>query len=300
MSWFYSLKITMISTSSSPHSNGGSGSVVDFAQLFRLPVAIMAALAGCATIYTLDSTTPLLQYLLTAIVLACMYAAACAINDYWDLEKDRINHPERPLPSGRLSLLQAYWSAVFLFAVALIAAIPLGAYALLLVAVSTVLLWNYSHVLTYNGILGNGIVATIVAALIFLGSLVVDRPFAMLYPTGFLFCYMLAKEIIWDVHDTEGDRKQAVVTIANGLGERTAFWIAWGLLSLLLISIPVALLLLPMNHPLLFAVFTSAMVLSLGLALFRYQRQQLSGFLLLERLSMLLGIIGLLGTAPPS
>jgi geranylgeranylglycerol-phosphate geranylgeranyltransferase len=272
-----------------------------FAQLFRLPVGILAALAGCATLYALTATQ-LQQYLLAASVLGCMYSAACAINDYWDLDKDRIDHPERPLPSGRLSPQQAWWAAVVLFACALIAAIPLGLYSFILVAVSTVLLWDYSHLLTYSGIIGNVIVAAIVAALIFLSSLVVGRPFAMLYPIWFLFCYTLAKEIIWDVHDAAGDRTQGIVTVANWWGNRAAFLVAWGLIGVLIGSIPVALLLLPMAHPLLFAVFSSVMLLSLGTALAYYQQQgsvsAYEGLIFWERLSMLFGVVGLLGTAP--
>jgi len=111
-----------------------------YIQLFRFPVGILAAFAGCATLYALNPETPFWQFLLIGTVLACMYTAACAINDYWDLEKDRINHPERPLPSGRLSLRQAYWAAVILFSCAIVAAIPLGIYALLLVAATTALL----------------------------------------------------------------------------------------------------------------------------------------------------------------
>ena len=293
----------MINTPSSPNSSGGSSLIRAFAQLFRLPVGLLAALAGCATLYALNSATQLQSYLLTGIVLAFMYSAACAIDDCWDVEKDRIDHPERPLPSGRLSKKQAWWAAVVLFAGALMAAIPLGLSPFLLVAVSTALLWNYSHLLAYSGIIGNAVVAAVVAALIFLGSLVAGRPWAMLYPTGFLFCYTLAKEIIWDVHDAQGDRTQGIVTIANGWGDQTAFWVAWGLMGALFGSIPVALLLLPMAHPLLFAVFSSVMLLSLGTALARYQRQRsvraYEGFIFWERLSMLFGMLGLLGTAPP-
>ncbi|MBE9181682.1 geranylgeranylglycerol-phosphate geranylgeranyltransferase [Oculatella sp. LEGE 06141] len=291
-------------TPSSPHDSGGGKDLVNaFAQLFRLPVAILAALAGFATVYALNPTAPPYQSVLTATVLACMYAAACAINDYWDLDKDRIDHPERPLPSQRLSPQQAYWAAVTLFIAALIAAVPLGTYALLLVAVSTVLLWHYSHLLVYNGILGNGIVAAIVATLIFLGSVVVDRPFAMLYPTAFLFFYTLAKEIVWDIHDAEGDRQQGIATIANQLGDRVAFLFAWGLIDILIGSIPIALLLLPMTSPLLFALFSLSMMVCLGMGLIAYQQQRsqraYESLIGLERLSMLLGVIGMLGTAPP-
>jgi geranylgeranylglycerol-phosphate geranylgeranyltransferase len=293
----------MVSIPSSPNLIDGVNLMRAFAHLFRLPVSILAALAGCATIYALNAATPLQQYLLTATILICMTSAACAINDYWDLDKDRIDHPDRPLPSGHLSLQQAWWAAVILFGCALLAAIPLGLYPFILVTVSTVLLWNYSHLLTYSGIVGNVIVATIIAALIFLGSLVANRPFAMLYPIWFLFCYALAKEIIWDVHDAEGDRAQGIVTVANQWGDRVAFLITWGLLGVLMGSIPVALRLLPMAHPLLFAVFSLVALLSLGTALARYQQQPSAiayqRLVLWERLSVVFGVLALLATAPP-
>ena len=292
----------MTSTSSSHNSMGGISLIRTFAHLFRLQPGILAAMAGCAAIYALNSASQLPQYLLTAIILLCMNSAACAINDYWDLEKDRIDHPERPLPSGRLKPRQAWWAAVIMFATALIAAIPLGLYPSILVGVNIILLWNYSHLLIYNGIFGNLIVSAVVASILFLSGLVAGQPFAMVYPTGFVFFYIWAKEIIWDVHDAAGDRAQGIVTIANRWGAPTAFFIAWGLMVALMVSIPVALFLLPMKHPVLFAVFAPIMLLLLGVATARFQRQRSAsayeGFVLWERLSVLFGVIGLLGTAP--
>lgn len=293
----------MVTTPSSPHFSHGISLIHAFAQLFRLTLGILAALAGCTTIYALNSGTQLQQYLLTAIVLICTTFAAFAIDDYRDLHQDRINHPERPLPSGRLLPQQAWWAAIVLFTGALLAAIPLGLYPLILVAASSIMLWNYSHILTYSGILGNLMVAASVAALILLGSLVADRPGAMLYPIGFLFCYILAKEIVWDIHDIEGDRAQGIVTVANRWGSQTAFLIAWGLLGMLMISIPMAFLWLPMAHPLLFIIFSPIVPISLTITLRRYQQQGSSeaykGLIIWGRLGMLLGVIGLLGTATP-
>jgi geranylgeranylglycerol-phosphate geranylgeranyltransferase len=274
-----------------------------FAHLFRLPMGIPAALAACATVYALDATTPLWEYGLTATILICTASAACAINDYWDVDKDRIDHPDRPLPSGQISLQQAWWAALILFGCALISAIPLGIYPFILVLVGAIVLWNYSHLLPYSGILGNLAVATIGSALIFLGSLVANRPFAMLYPAWFLFFYALAKEIIWDIHDTEGDRTEGISTIANRWGDRIAFGMVWGLLGVLLGSIPIAFRLLPMAHPITFAVFSLAVVLTLGIALVRFQQQRsevaYNQFIFWERISTLLGVLALLATAPP-
>ncbi|NET35680.1 MAG: hypothetical protein F6K19_27255 [Cyanothece sp. SIO1E1] len=72
---------------------------------------------------------------------------------------------------------------------------------------------------------------------------------------------------------------------------------------MLIASLPMVLLLLPMTHPRFFTIFSLAMLLSLGAALMRYQRQRsvkaYEGFIFWERLGMLSGVIGLLGTAPP-
>ena len=289
----------------SPHQSNTDISLLRaYTQLWRPTLGILAALTGCVTIYALNPVTQFQQYLLTATILICMTSASFAIDDYRDVNQDRINHPKRPLPLGLLSPQQAFRSAVGLFSCALLAAIPLGLYPFIVVAVSTILLWNYSHILTYSGILGNAIVAASVAALIFLGSLVAGKPIGMLYPICFLFCYILAKEIIWDIHDVEGDRTQDIVTIANRWKPQTAFAIAWGLLGILIISIPIAFWSLPMSHPYLFLIFSPIVPLSIGIPLIRYQQQSsLKAYKRLSRwgrIGMLLGIIGLLGAATPT
>ncbi|NJM67915.1 MAG: UbiA family prenyltransferase [Acaryochloris sp. RU_4_1] len=293
----------MVSIPSSPRPVGDPGVVQSFAQLCRPTLSVLAALVGCLTIYALNPVEPGLVYLLIAMVLACMTAGAFAINDYDDIEKDRINHPERPLPSGTLLPQQAWWVAVILFCGSLLAAIPLGLLPLLLVSVSAFLLWNYSAILMVSGILGNGVVAIIVAAAIVLASLVAGRPLAMLYPSAFLFCYILAKEIVWDIHDVVGDRNRSITTLANRWGIQPAFYTAWGLLTLLLISIPIAIAHLGMVHPLLFGICTAILLVSFALALLRYQRVQTAStyrsLIVWGRIGMILGLIGLLGTAPP-
>jgi geranylgeranylglycerol-phosphate geranylgeranyltransferase len=273
-----------------------------FLQLFRLPVALVAAIAGVATSYALNPILPVQTYLLTAIVLMGMSSAACAINDYWDIDKDCIDHPERPLPSGHLSLEQAWWAAVVLFASALVAAVPLGSTAIALVTANSVLLWNYSHLLKYSGILGNVVVATVIALLIFMGSVVAGKPFAMLYPIGFLFCYALARELVWDIHDVEGDRTQGIVTVANHWGDRIAFQMVWILIAMLVVSMPIALILLPMVHTIGFTFFTLTMLAMFGAMLVPYQQRgsdrSYENLIFWERIGLLFGVLGLLGTAP--
>lgn len=269
-------------------------------ELVRLSFALMAAAAGCAAVYALNPALPAQRYGLTGLILVCMTAAACAINDYYDIDKDRVNHSQRPLPSGRLSPRHAWWLAIALFAVAVLAAIPLGMNVLTLVVVSAVLLWYYSNLLNYSGILGNVLVATIIALLLLLSSFVANRPFALLYPTGLLFCYALAREILLDVHDAEGDRIQDVRTIANTWGKKTAFKSIWILLAAMLASLPIAALLGLISHPLWFIGCVLIMLLDFTVVMVRYQRQQTEKnyeqLVFWERLGMIFGVMGLLGS----
>lgn len=285
-----------------PASTRGIDRILALTELFRLPSSLLAGIAGYATTYSLNPALPLPRYFLTAAVLFCMTAAACAINDYWDIDKDCINHPNRPLPANRLSPQNAWWAAIVLFTGALAAALPLGIYPVLLVALSSIVLWHYSHLLNYSGILGNIIVAATIALLIFLSSLVADRPFVMHYPIAFLFCYALAREILFDVHDAEGDRLQGVQTIANQWGTSAAFLIIWSLLGGLFVSLPIALLLLPMQHPILFGSFATILLMSLALPLAIFQRsgseKDYDRLLFWERWGLLFGGLGLLGAAP--
>jgi geranylgeranylglycerol-phosphate geranylgeranyltransferase len=53
---------------------------------------------------------------------AVLNAASNALNQICDLEIDRVNKPRRPLPSGRMSLTEAWLFTAFAYAAALILA----------------------------------------------------------------------------------------------------------------------------------------------------------------------------------
>ena len=53
---------------------------------------------------------------------AVLNAASNALNQIYDLEIDRVNKPKRPLPSGRLSMREAWVFTCVAYAVALVLA----------------------------------------------------------------------------------------------------------------------------------------------------------------------------------
>ncbi|WP_186767747.1 UbiA family prenyltransferase [Blastopirellula retiformator] len=85
-------------------------------QLFRLPNVFTAwadILAGylAVTQFSTDtaSLTPWSVFLCLITASSLIYSAGMALNDYYDLEKDRQERPSRPLPSGRVSPRLAGW-----------------------------------------------------------------------------------------------------------------------------------------------------------------------------------------------
>lgn len=86
-----------------------------FAQLARLPNLPSAiadiALAGLAT-RSLPGRWP--AFLLLVLSSCCLYVAGMVFNDYFDVEQDRRERPDRPLPSGRVSRRAAGWLGVAL------------------------------------------------------------------------------------------------------------------------------------------------------------------------------------------
>jgi 4-hydroxybenzoate polyprenyltransferase len=64
----------------------------------------------------------LLYPLVGALMAAVLNAASNALNQVYDLEIDRVNKPKRPLPSGRLSLREAWAFTWVAYAIALVLA----------------------------------------------------------------------------------------------------------------------------------------------------------------------------------
>ena len=53
---------------------------------------------------------------------ALLNAGNNALNQIYDLDIDRVNKPKRPLPSGRLTIAQAWWFTNVTYALALVLA----------------------------------------------------------------------------------------------------------------------------------------------------------------------------------
>ncbi len=201
--------------------------------MMRVPTSLLAALAAASSLAMVAPGARPSQFGMLLAVLFLVSAGGFLINDYFDVEKDRIAHPERALPSGKLPRRVALQAALVAFGLALAAASPLGPAAWGLVALNVALLAAYSHLLRVNGVLGNLLTAYLGSSVALLGGIVGGRLEPLLPCMAFLFFVILAREIVFDIRDRAGDAAADLRTLPIEKGVGFAFRVVWGILGFL-------------------------------------------------------------------
>lgn len=166
------------------------------------------------------------QILIAALVGALVAGGANAINDYFDVEIDRINRPERPIPRGTVSKVEArlLWFILSFLGLSLNFLLTKGALAIAFLAV--VSLFIYSMVLKKTVLTGNLVVALMTAMAFVYGGIVVGKPERSIVPALFAFLVNFAREVVKDVEDVEGDAGNRAVTLAVKYGPETSIMVA--------------------------------------------------------------------------
>ncbi len=179
------------------------------------------------------------QALLLACAAACATAFGNVVNDLRDIATDRVSHAERPLVTGAVSVRLARALAVLLAVGALGAASAVSTRHLLGAAVPLVLLSVYARWLKRTPVAGNGTVAILVAYPILFGALGTAALPRLLIPAALAFLLNLAREIVKDVQDREGDAAAGITTTAVLPGTAiTALLAASSLAYLALLFLP--------------------------------------------------------------
>jgi 4-hydroxybenzoate polyprenyltransferase len=122
--------------------------VKSYLQLVRAPnlfTAVTNVFTGCAAV---GATTPSVVILL-ALSSACLYAGGVALNDWCDLEVDRVERPKRPLPAGKIAPGTAAALAFGLLAAGVALASLVGAMAVLVASAIVLLIVTYNFGLNH-------------------------------------------------------------------------------------------------------------------------------------------------------
>ncbi|ARM76304.1 UbiA family prenyltransferase [Acidianus manzaensis] len=184
--------------------------------------------------------------ILSILIVALVAAGGYAINDVYDIEIDKINKPDRPLPSGKIKLKNAVILSYATMIIGVFLSIFLGYIQFLIALITAVLLFYYAKSLKRQGLPGNLVVALTTAFSIFYGGVAffqgswLER---VIIPTVYSFLLTLGREFVKGIEDYEGDKTYNVKTLATTLGIKNAWKISRIVLISMLIISPLPLLL---------------------------------------------------------
>lgn len=152
----------------------------------------------------------------TIVACAIVFIATGAgnsINDYFDYKIDAINRPERPIPSGRISLKNAGIYSMLLFALATILGFSIGIIPGFIVLSSSFLMIYYAQNLKKKCLIGNITISFLTGLSFVLGGVVLGEIIISIYLGIFAFLMTMAREIVKDMEDMEGDKKEGARTL---------------------------------------------------------------------------------------
>ena len=163
------------------------------------------------------------DYSIYIILLAALSAALTAgagniINDIYDKEADKINHPERSLAKGLINSRNAWIEYFILTLLAVAASSFINQNALVIVILTSVLLYLYSARLKKIPLLGNITIAYLTGLAFIFGGISVNYVRGAFIPAVFAFLINFIRELIKDMDDIDGDTKVGLQTFPKRFG----------------------------------------------------------------------------------
>jgi len=200
----------------------------------------------------------LLDHLPTLIMIFvggwALSASAMVLNDYFDIEVDKINDPKRPIPSGEITPKQALTFGIVLIAIGILMGIGIDLYeffnngsesqigvSIVTAVICAIMAAAYTKYMKRFSIIGNLAVSIGVWMGFLYGDLVLDFEISVLTQCMGAAAFFLnfGREVSKGIMDVEGDRENNVSTVATALGAK---WTAIIASAIIFLAIPVSII----------------------------------------------------------
>ncbi len=197
-----------------------------YIEILRPGNALMGAIS-IVLIAIIDRTLSI-PIILAMIAVFFETAAGNVINDYFDYNIDLINKPERPIPSGRISLENGRNYAYLLFLAGticgfLISLLTNNWIPFAIVLIADVILYLYAYKLKSTPLIGNLAVGFMTGFGFVFGGFSLNNPTIIvtsIYLGFFAFVMTTAREIVKDIEDIEGDKAEGAKTLPILIGKK--------------------------------------------------------------------------------
>ncbi len=158
---------------------------------------------------------------------AFLMASTMSMNDYYDLEIDKINCPKRPIPSGIVTPKEAIIISIIFGVIGIIAAALINMYSLGIASFAFTIMLYYNKRRKKTGLFGNILVSICIGLpFIFGGATVARVTYLLLLFSLMAFISNLGREVTKGIMDLEGDHLKKIKTIAVMYGPRKASIVA--------------------------------------------------------------------------
>jgi len=173
-------------------------------------VGSLVALGGLGGIFSV-------QLLLALAAVFLITGAGNVFNDYVDIYADKINRPKRAIPSGAVSRNSAFTVSLILFVLGNLSAGMINGLCLTIALINSALLILYSLFLQHKILIGNMTVGYLAGSLFLFGgaTFLNERIWTVLILMFLAMLANIAREIVKDLEDIEGDRKSFLKKIAS-------------------------------------------------------------------------------------
>ena len=161
------------------------------------------------------------EIMIASLAAMMLVGGGNALNDYNDRESDKENHPNRPIPAGLINADETLvYSRVLLSAGLLIVLFGLANKLPFIIAlIGTITLISYENKLKALGLSGNIAVGFMSGAVFLYAGMVVNDPGPTLWMFGLAFLATVAREIVKDIQDLEGDTDRFTLPARIGIAK---------------------------------------------------------------------------------
>lgn len=195
-----------------------------YIEILRPGNALMGAIS-IILVAIIDKTISI-PVILAMITVFFETSAGNVINDYFDYNIDLINKPERPIPSGKISLKNGrnYGYLLFLAGTVcgfLISYLTNNWIPFIIVLIADIILYLYAYKLKATPLIGNLAVGFMTGFGFVFGGFTINNPdiiMTSIFLGFFAFVMTTAREIVKDIEDIEGDKAEGAKTLPIMIG----------------------------------------------------------------------------------
>ncbi|PKL87447.1 MAG: hypothetical protein CVV23_15235 [Ignavibacteriae bacterium HGW-Ignavibacteriae-2] len=249
-----------------------------------------------AALICIQGSFETLNILSAALSASFVTSAGNIINDYFDIEIDRINRPNRVLPSGLLTKRTALTIYLSLLFVSIVLAALVSISSVFIVAVSNCAIFLYSYKLKRIPLAGNFIVSFFTGLVFIYGGLAVNNWIYGIIPAVFAFLTNFIREIIKDIEDIDGDMANNIFTFPSlkGIDKSIDLITILTILLILLTTIPFLLKIYSIEYfVVVMPVVNSIFVYVVGSLRNNQSKKNAGRMSRLVKLNMVLGLIAI-------